>query len=127
MCDECHFFDKQIRIPHLEVCQTCSGSGAESDGLEMARQVYARLTAPLPGRENERLVQPGSARESPLIWTLFGERLGSEQTAYSRVVVQMPPHEALNLRERLLLTEWVDLGTYWDIRTAIRAGSERDE
>jgi hypothetical protein len=60
-----------------------------------------------------------------LIWTLFGEKLGSEHTPYSRVVVQMPPHERLSMRERLLLTEWVDLGAMWDNRAAIAAGAER--
>ena len=101
------------------------GVGDDTSQTEVARDVYNALTSPIIGREGELLVRPGSARESPLIWTLLGRRLGSEATPYSRVVMQMPPHESLSLRERLLLTEWVDLGAFWDTRAAVAADAER--
>jgi hypothetical protein len=109
-----------VVAPNLDV-------GSDESDTGIAREVYSHLTAPIPERGDERYVRAGSARESPLIWTLFGRRIGSEHTPYSRVVRQMPPQDTLSLRERLLLTEWVDLGALWDVRPALAAASARDK
>ncbi len=106
----------------------CHVSGAAAPDLEVdndPRSVYETLIGPIGGMPDERYVSPTSARESPLIWALFGRRIGAEETRSSRVVMQMPPQGPLTLRERLLLTEWVDLGAWWDTREAVAAVSER--
>jgi hypothetical protein len=93
---------------------------------ELPREVYRTLLESIAGRENERYVVPGKARESFLIWTLLGSRMmGSEHAPPARVARQMPPGEPLSLRERVLFTEWIDLGAPWDSRTTIAAGAER--
>ncbi|UCD25543.1 MAG: hypothetical protein JSW51_06410 [Gemmatimonadota bacterium] len=90
-----------------------------ADGLDEANRVYRTLLSGIEGRNGERLVVPGKAKESPLIWLLFGRNMGSGQTRYSRDVTQMPPHDMLRPRERILLIEWIDLGALWDARAAV--------
>lgn len=120
--------------PILEArCATsgCHVTGAATPNLEVAEasgraeQTYRTLLNPISGRESERYVVLGRARESVLIRTLFGRSIGSDNTPYSRTVRQMPPGDTLSLRERILLTEWVDLGAPWDSRTANAVGTER--
>jgi hypothetical protein len=126
-------FVNQI-APILESrCATtnCHAAGAAAPSLAVnmasgqAEQTYRALLSTTTGREGGRYVVPGKARESFLIWTLFGRKLGFELTPNTGLVRQMPPGEALSLRERILLTEWVDLGALWDVRATGTAGNGR--
>ncbi len=83
-------------------------------GFEQSRRVYQKLVGAIEGRSEERYVVPGSARESPLVWMLLGENIGSGRTPYGRQVMQMPPQDTMRLRERILFTEWIDLGAKWE-------------
>ncbi|RJP28504.1 MAG: hypothetical protein C4527_11760 [Candidatus Omnitrophota bacterium] len=80
-------------------------------------QAYENLLMEIPGREKEHYVIPGNAKESPLIWHLFGKRMGTSDTPYSGAVKLMPPEEKLTPYERIQLIEWVDLGAQWDCMT----------
>ncbi len=79
--------------------------------------VYRTLLDPIRGRGDERYVVPGQAIESPLIWLLFGRRMGSQETRYTGQIEQMPPHDLLRERERILIIEWIDFGAQWDAST----------
>ncbi len=57
---------------------------------------------------------PGSAKNSPLIWRLFGKKLGEKP--YSGKVSQMPPDRPLSKEEKQLFIEWIDLGATWNSR-----------
>jgi hypothetical protein len=96
------------------------------DGPESAGLVYQTLLGVIEGRSDERYVIPGKARESPLVWLLFGENKGSGQTRYTREITQMPPHDVLRPRQRILFTEWIDLGARWDVRGAVAVENERN-
>jgi hypothetical protein len=93
-------------------------SGA-TGGLESAFRVYQTLLGTIEGRGEERYVIRGNARESPVVWLLFGDDMGTGQTSYSRQIVQMPPHDVLRPRQRILFTEWIDLGAQWDTRAVL--------
>lgn len=120
----------------------CSGAGCHSGGekhlnLDVGKLVehpgqgavffaaYENLLAPAAGRENERYVIPGSAKESPLIWRILGERTGGLEpsNATESETLQMPPHTILSDVEKTLLIEWIDLGALYDIR-AIAAAAD---
>ena len=121
-------FRHQIAPIIASKCATCHVSGQAAPNLEETQnttpgaafsQAYKNLIEPIQGRENERFIVPGNAKESPLIWHLFGERMGSDQTPYTGEITPMPPRNALTLRERILFIEWIDLGAQWDSRAAI--------
>ncbi len=114
-CATCHVPGRVA--PYLEETQNTAPEGAFS-------QAYETLVNPVQGRENERYVVPGNAKESPLIWHLFGERMGSDKMPYSSEIALMPPRDALRSEERLLLIEWIDLGAQWDSQTAIDEAAE---
>ncbi|NIM51073.1 MAG: hypothetical protein GTN62_10850 [Gemmatimonadales bacterium] len=79
---------------------------------------YQTLLGPIKGRSAERYLVPGNARESPLIWLLFGKKMASGQTPYTRDITRMASHNVLQPRERILFIEWIDLGAQWDSRAA---------
>jgi len=118
------------------VADKCAVTGCHADGqatpdLAGSRQVdgsdtsvYENLLVPIHGRDNEKYVIPGNAKESPLIWLLFGRRLGSVQTPFTGRISQMPPHNGLTNRERILFIEWVDLGAHWDARSVVEQLSQ---
>ncbi len=106
--------------PNLESTQRTSPDAVFS-------QVYETLIRPIQGKNNERYVKPGNAMESPLIWNLFGKRMGSAKTPYTGQITQMPPRNVLSLRERILFIEWIDLGAQWDSRAAIVSESQSNE
>ena len=94
--------------PYLDTSQSY-------DGVFSA--AYETLLKPIQGRNNEHYIVPGNAKESPLIWLLFGRRMGSDQTHYTKEITLMPPHDGLTNRERIIFIEWVDLGAQWDSRS----------
>lgn len=114
-CATCHVSGQVT--PYLEESQITTPEGAFS-------QAYENLISPIQGRDNEQYVVPGNAKESPLIWHLFGERMGSTKTPYSSEIALMPPRDALKSEERILLIEWIDLGAQWDSQTAIDQAAE---
>jgi len=95
-------------------------------GAEQARGVYRTLLGTAAERSGERYVVPGNARESPLVWMLFGKNMGSGQTEYSGPMMQMHPHDMMRLRERILFTEWIDLGAQWDTRDAVALEDDKN-
>ncbi len=92
-------------------------------------QAYETLLHPIEidGREQERYVYPGSARNSPLVWHLFGKRMGesSDDIPYSSPPALMPPENTLDPIERRLIIEWIDLGAQWDSHTVSKNLAER--
>ena len=90
-------------------------------------QVYEILIQPIQGRQNERYIVPGKAKESPLIWHLFGKQMGSGQILYTGKITRMPPGNSLTPRERILFIEWIDLGVQWDSRAAIASECQSNE
>jgi len=65
-----------------------------------------------------KYVISGSARHSPLIWRIYGRRLGHgdvrSQYKGPVPVTQMPPGKPLTDAEKKLFVEWVDIGAQWD-------------
>ena len=63
-----------------------------------------------------KLVIPSAARHSPLIWRLYGRRLGypDVRVPYKGPLTQMPPGMPLTDAEKKLFVEWVDIGGQWD-------------
>ncbi|UCH61995.1 MAG: hypothetical protein JSU77_09305 [Fidelibacterota bacterium] len=123
-------FHSQIAPIIESKCATCHVSG-QTLSLEEAKnvrpgaafsQAYMTLLDPIQGRENERYIVPGNAKQSPLIWHLFGEQIVSDKTPYTIEITSMPPRNALKPKERILFIEWIDLGAQWDSRAAIDRG-----
>ena len=77
------------------------------------RKVYESL---LEGRagdsEEDALVKPGQARNSRLIWTLFGRQMGVLYPG--QPYRTMPAEGSLSEFNRQTLIEWVDLGAPWE-------------
>lgn len=90
-----------------------------------SQQIYETLLNPMTDRPNERYVIPGKAKESPLIWHLFGKRLGVDETVYSKEIKLMPPDQSLKAEERLLFIEWIDLGVAWDHQSMIESDKQQ--
>lgn len=69
---------------------------------------------------SHRYVMPGSARESPVVWHLFGKRMdgAGNSPAGGMSAAQMPPEVPLSDAERRLFLEWIDIGAQWNNRTA---------
>ncbi len=65
-----------------------------------------------------RYVKPGSARESPLVWRLFGARVDNkdETSGSGESISAMPPKSPLSDTERKLFIKWIDLGAQWNNR-----------
>jgi hypothetical protein len=77
-------------------------------------------------------VNPGEARTSPLIWSLFGRRTSRpwDTTPPSRPIQLMPPKgsEPLTSEELQTVIEWVDLGALWDsVPRSMRRSSPGDK
>ncbi len=56
-----------------------------------------------------KLIFPGMARKSPLIWRLYGH-----SPIYDAEVNQCPPTEPLSDDEKAKFALWIDLGAQWD-------------
>lgn len=69
-----------------------------------------------PANRVGTLVRPGAARHSPLIWRLYGKKLGwtDQRNPYTKKINRMPPNRPLTGPELKLMVEWVDIGAQWD-------------
>lgn len=74
----------------------------------MFNKAYLNLSSNATGRLG-KLIHPGFARKSPLIWRLFGH-----SALYDAAVNQCPPGAPLSDEERAKFVLWVDLGAQWD-------------
>ncbi|OQX59288.1 hypothetical protein B5M50_03190 [candidate division KSB1 bacterium 4484_219] len=102
-------------------CVSCHNGEIRRGNLDLSAKptkyfncAYEHLLNPDKGK---KYVTPGSARNSPLIWRIFGYRTGVQDTtksvsAYS--VSQMPPAMPLSNAEKQTVIEWIDLGAQWD-------------
>ncbi len=129
-------FRNQIAPILAEKCATggCHVSGqvapdlsrtAEAAGSHGLEETYRALLGPIPGRDGEQYLIAGSAKVSPLIALLLGRRLDAAATNYTGDLDQMPPHNLLNQRDRILFVEWVDLGAQWDSRATTSANTRQ--
>jgi hypothetical protein len=91
-----------------------AASPIEADGW---KPVYESLLGKLQGgrgrSDSEQCIRPGEARNSPLIWHLFGEntsRPWDELGGQPKVDVSAQ----LTDEQRKVFVEWIDLGALWD-------------
>ncbi|MCB0284810.1 MAG: hypothetical protein KDF60_19685 [Calditrichaeota bacterium] len=112
-------FKNQIAALIQKKCATsqCHISGKALPVFETKQSfdVYNTLLQPIQDRTQEHYVLPGYAKQSPLIWHLFGKKLVNENIAYSSKISQMPPENPLSEEEKLLIIEWIDMGAHWDL------------
>lgn len=106
-------------MPIIEAkCSTCHR--ADHDTLPLTadsngpyNQAYVNLLG-----QNGRYVRPGQARNSFLMWSLFGRGTTRpwDTVSVPKRVTRMPPAQAASLTqvERRTFIEWVDLGALWD-------------
>ena len=77
------------------VAKTCASGGCHTNGLA-------------------KYVRPGEARNSPLVWSLYGRvtsRPWDKVSPRARVKVMPPPgHGTLTDQEKRTVVEWIDLG-----------------
>lgn len=71
-------------------------------------KAYLSLCAPADFRIG-KYIYPGFARQSPLIWRLYGYDF-----VHDVPVEQCPPDDPLTVEEKRLFALWVDLGAQWD-------------
>ena len=71
-------------------------------------KAYLNLSTAATGRLG-KFIHPGFARQSPLVWRLFGHSV-----LYDAAVNQCPPGAPLSDEERAKFVLWVDLGAQWD-------------
>lgn len=82
-------------------------------------RAYENLLQPLPGKPlslGGKYVHPGSARNSPLIWLLYGQQIGEQykNAPYTKSVQEMAHDKFLTDTEKRIFVEWIDLGAQWD-------------
>jgi len=87
-----------------EECHADQMSGGPRETYKMLLSARSDTSQPF--------VQPGSARDSRLIWVLFGERL--DGTGDKMPVHPMPSGGSLDPFDRQTLVEWIDLGAPWE-------------
>ena len=115
-CIRCHTADH----PRLDLTQLDATTGAKGDPSRFP-PAYEILLSPArdagEGVEG-RYLRPGSARESPLVWHLFGKRpdKGKKDSDMDSSVELMPLTGQLTDSERRLFVEWIDLGAQWSNR-----------
>jgi hypothetical protein len=118
-------------VPILEAnCRQChreAPSGFDISRLDEdggARAVYEDL---LGGERasGRKLVDPGQARNSPLIWRLFGRDTSRpwDKGAESWESIPTDHVEIISPEERTLFIEWIDLGAQW--AAGFNNGAER--
>lgn len=94
-------------------------------GNERGRKAYEALLQGVAdavatgGRVVGRYVYPGQARNSPLVWRLFGYKPllpAGDGTDTLLTVPRCPPESSTPLTddERRALIEWIDMGAQWD-------------
>ncbi len=128
-------FRQQV-LPLLQSrCRSCHG---EADGNlpfdsladeEGAWRAYQALLArqSTEASDRGRLVHPGRARTSPLIWRLFGRDTSPTLDPGTETMSQIPSEHVglLSDDERRVFVEWIDLGAQWDLPEESPAGEER--
>jgi len=80
---------------------------------------YSHLMAAQPGKPASvggRLVHPGDARESPLLWMLYGRQLGRGYSAapFDRQITGPHLEEGIPDETLSLLREWIETGAAYD-------------
>ncbi len=91
-------------------CTRCHSGETPKGGLGLFPKPTKRFNSAYDHLLNRKYVIPGSARNSPLIWQLFGNQTGTLNTALS----PMPPDGSLSDAEKQTFVEWIDLGAPWD-------------
>jgi hypothetical protein len=76
--------------------------------------IYRTLLASSQDRDFEKYVVPGRAIDSPLIWHIFGEQMNKIKTKAISQMKIPPKISSLDLDEKMLIIEWIDLGAAWD-------------
>jgi hypothetical protein len=116
-------FREQVLPLLASRCLSCHESG---EGLELgsltgpagARQAYSALLAggESQDRSGGRLVEPGTARRSPLVWRLLGRDTSRDWDRGERPAQEVPQDhvDLLSPDELRTLIEWIDLGAQWD-------------
>ena len=128
-------FRQQV-LPLLQSrCSTCHGEGdgnlpfgslADEEGAWRAYQaLLARQSTEDSGRG--RLVDPGRARTSRLVWRLFGRDTSqSPDRGAQKMTPILSDHvDLLSDDERRIFVEWIDLGAQWDQPEESPTGEER--
>lgn len=95
------------------------GGGYDREEGAFFNRAYESLLASMDGKPRSvggKYVHPGDARNSPLIWKVYGWQVGRqyEPAPYTGPTTQMPPKMPLSDEERRAFVEWVDLGARWD-------------
>lgn len=89
-----------------------------ADGKTRYNRSYVSLLATEKQSGYGKYVHPGSARTSPLIWSIFGRNTSRpwDNTFSEKKVIQMPPNgnQALTRDEKRTFVEWIDMGALWD-------------
>ena len=84
-------------------CHSSDGVIPNLDMTPLSRQVYDTLLS------DGRYINPGNAKESPLIWLFFGKRMGSPETPYTGTMSSIHSQNLLTTNERIQFIEWIDL------------------
>jgi len=111
-CVSCH--GPNGAVPRLD------GADGTTAG-EPSRRIYQTLlAADTLGAEGEFVgsyVQPGQARNSPLVWHVYGRNTARpwDGASAERPIKPMPGKatDSLSDRERQTFVEWIDLGARW--------------
>lgn len=115
-------------MPIVETrCAGCHRATPPPGGLDLGgaetgmvvNRAYESLLSPMAGKSPSvggKYVHPSDARNSPLIWRLYGWQVGRqyEDAPYGGSTTQMPPKMPLSDEERRMFVEWVDLGARWE-------------
>ena len=112
-----------------EACLPCHAatSGAKLDlARGSAADIYRRLVGGVSA-DSTRYVVPGYARNSALVWHVFGWRPDDRRA----LVSAMPPDTArrpgaITVEQARLIATWVDLGAQYDNRPNGVPGEERE-
>lgn len=128
-CIQCHSREHpRLSLSSLEVPESDGSDRSDKSHIPFFSEAYKRLLSStrIGGSPLPQYVKPGSSRESPLVWHLFGRRMdGAENRSEAseapagrsgRPPAQMPPLAPLSDAERKTFIEWIDLGAQWDNR-----------
>ncbi len=110
-CATCH----TDRHPTLKLTDKPGDSAAQRGGRAY-RFLMESSESTTTGKG--KYIVPGEARNSPLIWRIFGRGMSRpwDPARPTGVVKPMPPKNAkpLTSEEKQTLVEWIDLGAAWD-------------